>query len=57
MVRGHRFVSGAQVLRRSIYHQIRVKPHALFTPRNVPIALCPKVQKELERMERLKVIE
>ena len=33
-----------------------VQPHAFFTPRNVPIPLCPKVQKELERMERLKVI-
>ena len=33
-----------------------VQPHALFTPRNVLIPLRPKVQKELERMERLKVI-
>ena len=33
-----------------------VQPHALFTPRNFPIPLRPKVQKELERMERLKVI-
>ena len=33
-----------------------VKPHALFTPWNVPIPLRPKVQEELERMEKLQVI-
>ena len=31
-------------------------PHALFTPRNVPIPLRHRVKKELERMEKLGVI-
>ena len=31
-------------------------PYSLFTPRHVPIPLCPKVQAELERMESLGVI-
>ena len=29
------------------------KPHALFSPRNVPIALRSKVQEELKRMESM----
>ena len=33
-----------------------IKPHAVFTPRNVPIPLRPKVQKELQRMKTLGVI-
>ena len=33
-----------------------VQPYALHTPRNVLMPPHPKVQKELERMERLKVI-
>lgn len=28
-----------------------VKSYALFTPRNIPLPLCQKVQKELERMK------
>ena len=32
------------------------KPHALFTARNVPFALHPKVQQELQRMQQLGVI-
>ena len=32
------------------------KPHALFTARNVPFALRPKVQQELQRMQQLGVI-
>ena len=31
-------------------------PYCLFTPRNVPIPLRPKVQEELDRMESLRVI-
>lgn len=31
-------------------------PYSLFTPRHVPIPLCPKVQDELKRMESLGVI-
>ena len=33
-----------------------LRPYALFTPRNVPIPLRPRVKKELERMEKLGVI-
>ena len=32
------------------------QPHALSTPRNIPLALRPKVQAELQRMESLGVI-
>lgn len=32
------------------------KPYALYTPRNVPLPLRPKVQQELDRMESLGVI-
>ena len=32
------------------------KPHALFTPRHVPLPLCPKVIKELDKMEKSGVI-
>ena len=41
------------------YHiQLRpdAKPHALFTPRHVPLPLRPKVAEELERMEKAGVI-
>ena len=31
-------------------------PHALFTPRNVPLPLRPKVEQELTRMESMGVI-
>ena len=41
-------------------YQVKLKPDAepfaLFTPRNVPIPLRPKVQEELSRMESLGVI-
>ena len=41
-------------------YQVKLKPDAepfaLFTPRNVPIPLQPKVQEELSRMESLGVI-
>ena len=33
-----------------------VTPHALFTPRHVPLPLCPKVEEELARMEEMGVI-
>ena len=33
-----------------------VKPYALFTPRNIPLPLQPKVEEELRRMEELGVI-
>ena len=32
------------------------KPHALFTPRHVPLPLRPKVAEELDRMEKLGVM-
>ena len=41
-------------------HDIRLKPgatpHALFTPRHVPLPLRSKVQEELDRMESIGVI-
>ena len=33
------------------------KPHAIYTPRNVPLSLRDKAEKELQRMEELGVIE
>ena len=33
------------------------KPHAIYTPRNVPLPLRDKAEKELQRMEELGVIE
>ena len=33
-----------------------IKPHALFTPRHVPLPLRPKVAEELDRMEKSGVI-
>ena len=41
------------------YHiqlQPDAKPYALFTPRNIPLPLRPKVELELQRMEKLGVI-
>ncbi len=42
-------------------YQIKLKdnatPYALYAPRNVPIPLCPKVREELNRMERMGVIQ
>ena len=32
------------------------KPYALFTPRNIPLPLRPRVEEELQRMEKLGVI-
>ena len=41
-------------------YQIKLKdnatPYSLYVSRNVPIPLCPKVEQELNRMERLGVI-
>ena len=32
------------------------KPYALFTPRNIPLPLRPRVEEELQRMDKLGVI-
>ena len=53
-IRGRRLI---EEIWYTIHLREEVRPHALFTPWNVPIPLCPKVQKELEWIEKLKVIE
>ena len=32
------------------------QPHAIFTPRHIPLPLCPQVEEELKRMEKAGVI-